>query len=404
MSKTLLIINHELLNTVKRTGFIILTLALPVLALLGIGIGHVISGMTRPPAEITNIGYVDESGGFSQFTTQGSIQFVLYDSAAAATQALVAKDIEEYFVIPADYSSVGVVSRFTTQREVTPPPGTVDAMKKFFTSNLLTGKVTPPSITLIEAPLNVVTTRLTETGAVASQQGGLTNLIIPGVFSLLLALSLSFSSAYVIQGLGEEKENRLMEILLSSVSTRQLITGKVLGIGAAGLAQVIVWVISLPLLLNLASTSIGGFISMIHIPANFLVLGIVYFILGYLLFAALSASVAAISPTTRDAQGLAAIFSLFAIAPFWFYSPLLLFPNSPVWVFFSIFPFSAPVETLLRLGMTGVPAWQLAASLTVLVLSVIGGMALAARLLRTYLLMYGKRPALAEIVRGLRTR
>jgi ABC-2 type transport system permease protein len=143
---------------------------------------------------------------------------------------------------------------------------------------------------------------------------------------------------------------------------------------------------------------------MIHIPANFLVLGIVYFILGYLLFAALSASVAAISPTTRDAQGLAAIFSLFAIAPFWFYSPLLLFPNSPVWVFFSIFPFSAPVETLLRLGMTGVPAWQLAASLTVLVLSVIGGMALAARLLRTYLLMYGKRPALAEIVRGLRTR
>ena len=73
---------------------------------------------------------------------------------------------------------------------------------------------------------------------------------------------------------------------------------------------------------------------MIHISANFLVLGVVYFILGYLLFAALSASVAAISPTVREAQGLAAIFTLFAIAPFWFYSPLLLFPNSPVWVCF----------------------------------------------------------------------
>ena len=77
--------------------------------------------MTRPPAEITKIGYVDESGGFGQFTTQGSIQFVLFDSAEAATQALVNKDIKEYFVIPADYSSTGVINRFTTQREVTPP-------------------------------------------------------------------------------------------------------------------------------------------------------------------------------------------------------------------------------------------------------------------------------------------
>ncbi|MGA7678239.1 MAG: ABC transporter permease, partial [Dehalococcoidia bacterium] len=230
-----------------------------------------------------------------------------------------------------------------------------------------------------------------------------TNLIIPGIFSFLLALSLAFSSAYMLQGLGEEKENRLMEILLSSVSTRQLIIGKVLGIGTAGLAQVVVWVISIPLLLNLASSSIGGFISTIQIPANFLVLGVVYFILGYLLFAVLSASVAAISPTVREAQGLAAIFTLFAIAPFWFYSLILLFPNSPIWVVFSIFPFSAPVLVILRLGMIGVPAWQLIVSMAVLVFSIVGGLLLAAKLLRTYLLMYGKRPNLREIIQNLRS-
>ena len=125
-------------------------------------------------------------------------------------------------------------------------------------------------ITRVEAPLNLVTTTLTSTGAVAPQQGGYANLIVPGVFSFLLALSLIFTSTYVLQSLGEEKENRLMEILLSSVSTRQLLTGKVLGLGAAGLVQVIVWVISFPLLLNLASSSIGGFISTIQVPANFL--------------------------------------------------------------------------------------------------------------------------------------
>jgi ABC-2 type transport system permease protein len=403
MNKTLLIFRHEFLHTIMRTGFIILTLALPVLALLGIGVIHIISGVAKPPAEVTRIGYVDEIGGFDQFTTQENVTFLRFDTPEAATQALINKNITEYFVIPPDYISEGIIKRYIIQKEVTPPDATTAAIKNFLSSNLLAGKVPTSTIDRIEAPLNLVTTTLTATGAVASEQGGLTNLIIPGIFGLLLALSLSFSSAYVLQGLGEEKENRLMEILLSSISTRQLITGKVSGIGAAGLVQVVVWVVSIPLLLNLASSSIGGFLSMIKIPPNFLVLGIVYFILGYLLFAVLSASVAAVSPTVREAQGLAAIFTLFAVAPFWFYSLIMLFPNSPVWVVFSIFPFSAPVLVMLRLGMTGVPAWQLIASIAVMVLCIAGGLLLAAKLLRTYILMYGKRPRLGEIIRNLRS-
>jgi len=120
------------------------------------------------------------------------------------------------------------------------------------------------------------------------------------------------------------------------------------------------------------------------------------------LFAVLSAGVAAVSTTVREAQGLASIFTLFAVAPLWFYSLLLLFPNSPIWVVFSIFPFSAPVLVMLRLGMIGVPAWQLIASMAVLVLSIVGGLLLVAKLLRTYILMYGKRPGIGEIIRSLR--
>jgi len=403
VNKALLIFRHEFLQTIKRIGFIILTLTLPVLALLGIGVFQLISGIAKPPTEVTRIGYVDEAGGFDQFTTQGNVTLVRFDTPEAATQSLIKKDVNEYFVVPPDYISTGIIKRYTTQKEVTPPAATTAAIKNFISSNLLAGKVPSTIVTRVEAPLNFVTTTLTSTGAAASEQGGLTNLIIPGIFSLLLALSLTFSSAYVLQGLGEEKENRLMEILLSSVSTRQLIIGKVLGIGTAGLVQVVVWVVSIPLLLNLASSSIGGFISTIQIPTNFLVLGVVYFILGYSLFAVLSASVAAISPTVREAQGLAAIFTLFAIAPFWFYSLILLFPNSPIWVVFSIFPFSAPVLVMLRLGMIGVPAWQLIVSMAVLVFSIVGGLLLAAKLLRTYLLMYGKRPNLSEIFRNLRS-
>jgi ABC-2 type transport system permease protein len=82
---------------------------------------------------------------------------------------------------------------------------------------------------------------------------------------------------------------------------------------------------------------------------------------------------------------------------------LLYFPNNPVWVVFSIFPFTAPVLVMLRLGLTGVPVWQLAVSITVLVLCIIGGLLLAGKLLRTYLLMYGKRPKLGEIIRSFRS-
>jgi len=403
MNKATLIFRHEFRHTVKRTGFIILTLALPVLALLAIGVSHIVSGVVKPPAEVTKIGYVDEAGGFGQFTDQGSMALVRFATRETATQALVKKDITEYFVIPPDYLSTGVINRYSIQREVIPSEATTTVIKNFLSSNLLAEKVSPDTIARIEEPLKLVTINLTATGEVASQQGGMANIIVPSIFAMLLALSLAFSSAYVMQGLGEEKENRLMEILLSSVSTRQLIIGKVLGIGAAGLVQVVVWAISIPFLLRLASSSIGGLLSMIQIPANFLVLGIVYFILGYILFAVLAASVAAVSATVREAQGLGGIFTMFAVAPFWFYSLLLLFPNSPVWVVFSIFPFTAPVLVMLRLGMTGVPAWQLAISLAVMVLSIIGGLWLAARLLRTYLLMYGKRPGLGEIMRNLRS-
>lgn len=403
MNKTLLIFRHEFLHTIKRVGFIIMTLIVPVLALLGIGIFHYISEIVAPPAvETINIGYVDEVGGFDRYTVQGQIQFTRFDTSELATTALVNKSVSEYIVIPPDYFSTGLVKRYTLEKQLDTPPPTAVAIKNFLTSNILAGKV-PENITiLIESSLKIVVTRLTETGEVAAEQGGYGNFIIPFVFGLLLALSLSFSSNYLLQGLGEEKESRLIEVLLSSVSTRQLLTGKVLGLGAAGLIQVAVWLISAPFLLGLASSTFGGFFSNIQLPGNFIVLGIVYFILGYLLFAVLSAGVGAISPNAREGQQLATIFTLFAIVPLWFSSLLMFFPNSPIWVVLTIFPITAPVEVMLRLGVSGVPAWQLAVSIVVMAISIVGFLLLAVRVLRVYLLMYGKRPALGEIIRNLR--
>jgi len=403
MNKTLLILRHEFLNAIKRKAFIIMTLIVPVLALIGIGVFQLISAGESPVVEAVTIGYVDEVGGFDQYTTQGYVELVHFDTPGDAKAALINGDVSEYFVIPSDYLSTGVINRYTLERQLETPLGIATVIKNFLTSNMLAGKVPPETVYRIEAPLDLVTTRLTETGEVATEQGGYGNVIIPGIFALLLALSLQLFSSYMVEGLGNEKESRLIEVLLSSVSPRQLLTGKVFGLGAAGLVQVVVWLASLPLLLNLASSTIGGFFSTIQLPANFLVLGIVYFILGYLLFAALSAGVGAISPSTHEGQLLVPIYALLAFVPLWFASLLFVFPDSPIWTVLTIFPVTAPMAVMLRLGVTGIAAWELAVSLAVLVLSIIMVMFLAIRAFRVYLLMYGKRPAWGEIIRSLRS-
>ncbi|UCH42433.1 MAG: ABC transporter permease [Dehalococcoidales bacterium] len=403
MNKTLLIFRHELVHTINRKGFIIMTLIVPALALLAIGVFQLVSTISKPAViETITIGYVDEAGGFDQHASQGTIELVSFNATEDVTAALTNGEVSEYFVITSDYISTGVIYRYTLEKELETPQPIATAIKNFLTSNLLSGKVHFEMIYRIETPPYLVVTRLTETGEVASDQGGFGNVIIPGIFSLLLAFSLVFSSNYLVQGLGDEKESRLIEVLLSSVSPRQLIIGKVLGLGVAGLVQVAVWLASAPLLLKLASSTFGGFISMIQLPANFLILGIVYFILGYSLFAALSTGTGAISPNAREGQQLAMIYTLLAFVPLWFSSLLFLFPNSPIWVALTIFPITAPVAVMLRLGVSDISAWELVASMAVLVFSIIGVLFLVTRAFRTYILMYGKRPGLREIVRSLR--
>lgn len=404
MNKTLLIFRHEFRHTIKRAGFIVMTLIVPVLGFLGIGIYQLISTITEPSvAEITAIGYVDELGGFDQYTNQGPIELVRYDTQNDATTALINGDVSEYIIIPPDYIHTGVINRYTLEKQLETPPPTVAAIKSFLTSNLLSGKVSQDTVNRIEAPLGVLVTRLTETGTVASDQGGFENAIVPGIFAFLLAFSLNFSASYFVQGLGEEKENRLIEVLLSSVSPRQLLIGKILGLGAAGMVQVAVWLVSLPLILSLASTTIGGFFSTIQLPANFVILGIVYFLLGYLFFAVLSAGVGAISTSVREGQQMALVYTLLAFVPLWFSSLLFIFPNSPIWKVLTIFPVTAPIAMMLKLGVTDIPAWELAASIVVLALSVIVVLILSIKVFRIYLLMYGKRPNLGEIIRALRS-
>jgi ABC-2 type transport system permease protein len=406
MNKTPVILKHEFVNMVKSKGFIIMTLLFPLIALAAIGIYQITQTAGQPldDIDIPRIGYVDEAGGFENYTGEfGDIVLVPYMDQALATDALLEKDVNEYFIIPVDYLQHGTVTRYHIQKELEMSGEKFRAIRAFLQTNLLEGKTNSEIIERIKNPLGVNSIRLDGTGAVATDQGGFGAFILPMVFGFLLVIAIGTSSGTLLQGLGEEKGNRIMEILLSSVSTRQLLLGKVLGLGSAGLVQIIFWIITGALMLRLASNTIGGFFTNIQVPENFIILGIVYFILGYLFFAVMQAGIGAIAANPKESPQIAIAFILPAILPF--YVAIIFLRDNPdhiIGTILTLIPVTAPMSVFVRLGMSEIAVWELILSICFLVIGIVGGLLLAAKTFRIFLLMYGKTPKLGEVLHLLK--
>ena len=403
VSKTSVIARHEFVTTIRRKAFIILTLAFPVLALLGLLASEVISGLA-PATEVEKevIGYVDATGLFTDTILHERISLQPFATPEAARTALLDGDVKQFFIIPPDYLTSGLVQRFTIERDLEPAGETQVLIRDFLLGNLLKGKAPPEVIERVKSPLNMVSTVLTETGEVAPNQGGFAAFIVPYIFSILLLLAIFFSSGYLLQGLGEEKENRVMEVLLSSVSSKQLLAGKVLGLGAVGLVQIIIWLLSVRVLTSIVNNQWSDVIGALQIPGEFLVLGTIYFVLGYVFFAVLMAGVGAVSPTAREGQQMSTLFTLPAVVPMWAMPFIIQNPDHVVSRVMTLFPVTAPITVMIRFGLTEIPLWEITISIILLAASTVGLFLLCARVFRTFLLMYGKRPGFREITRSFR--
>jgi len=402
MNKTFIILKHEFWKTLRSTSFILLTLSLPLLAILGVGIYQGVHHWYHPAApQEEKIGYVDQTGMFDEYKNQTGVLFVLYPDEGKAKDALVAKDIKDYFVIPADYLSNGVITRYTMSREVVPSTKTTGQITDFLLSNLLAGEVSPQVIERVKTPLSMASIRLNETGEIAPYQDVVSSYFVPIVFATLFMISIMFSSSFLFQSVTEEKENRVIEILLSSVSSGQLMVGKVLGLGAAGLIQVAVWFITFVIFSRVAPGIIPA-LGALSVPASLIGWGLVYFILGYLLLASLYAGVGSIGATAKEGQGWSTIIALPAISPIWFNYFLINSPEGAVSRVLTFFPLTSPVAAMMRLALHAISAWEIALSLIILAGSIALTMWFAAKVFRAFLLMYGKRPALREIIRYVR--
>jgi ABC-2 type transport system permease protein len=218
-----------------------------------------------------------------------------------------------------------------------------------------------------------------------------------GPFSmfLLLTMSIFFSSGYLLQGIAEEKQNRVIEVIWSSVNPTQLLAGKILGLGAAGLLQVAFYAG----LLLLPSVTV---LALFQVSASVMFLSLVYFLLGYLLFAGLMAGTGILGNSPQESGQLSAFWTILSMIPMFLVAPISEDPNSWLARGLSYFPLTAPVTMLLRITSAQIPWIDVGISVTGLIIAIYFAVTAAAKMFRAAALMYGKRPSLGEIFRWLR--
>ncbi|MCY3957390.1 MAG: ABC transporter permease [Chloroflexi bacterium] len=422
MGSVRIVTRHEFRTAVTRPSYLILTAAVPVLVALAVAGFAIFTLVTREDAEAETassaesnaqtprLGYVDLTNGpalFGAHQEQPGAVFVPMSDREAGIAALMDEQIDALFVFPPDFAETGTVVRVRIADDggVFGPdgPSYSGTLRGFVLSNLFADEVPAGLAERLQVPFTLVVEEARPDGAEDESAGfDIGRAAFFAVAGISLLFSVFFSSGYVLNALVEEKENRVMEVLLSSVKPDALLLGKFLGLGAAGLLQMAAW---------LASVGVGVLVvgRIVDIPADFLTMPGVgdiaiaagYFLFGYALFASLMAAVGAITTSLREANQISAIVIVPAFIPVWLNFILFTEPEGTVARVLTFIPVTAPVTGLIRLAIDAMGPLETVAALLVLAASASGALWLAMRLFRAYLLMYGKRPTLKDMARSI---
>jgi ABC-2 type transport system permease protein len=256
-----------------------------------------------------------------------------------------------------------------------------------------------PRVKALTRKLDLRTIRLSARG---EREDRGQSFILAMLMLTLLYTTVAMWGAAIMNGVIEEKSNRVVEVIVSSIPTTQLFFGKLLGVGAAGLTQFLVWALAMAGLGAYGAAVSGGGLPLPELSPLLLVSFVVYFLLGYFLYGAMYAAVGSAVNTPHEAQSLAFPVMMPLILGFVFFPVVLGSPDSPLSVTLSLVPFFTPMLMFLRISAVTPPAWQIALSLVLSLSTVVFITWAAARVYRVGILMYGKRPTFPEIVRWAR--
>ena len=400
MRTTLTIAVHEFKTMYRRRMFQIVTVGAPLVLLIALSVVWIVKnvGDDEREGEKDKAGYVDGTTLFSGHLTQDDVVFVRYESREEGMSAMLAKDVKRLYVIPPDYLVTGLVQRVEVGLGFSLNQGDDGRLSRFLLANLTDAAPESNVIERLKDPLLLKILAVDPSGVPRDLDG-------PRVFFFLglgffLFFSLMMTGGFLLQGLGEEKESRIMEVLLSSVTPAQFMVGKVLGLGAAGLSQLLIWVTVGWTLLEVLPSVFTDLDVTPPGPAS-MVIAVAFFVLGYFMYATLNAGLGAISSTSQESQQLSIIVAAPLLIPMWAWIYVVENPTAGVVKFLTFFPLTSPLVVLERLGPEAIEAWEVAVSLAVLALSVLAVLFLVSRIFRAFLLSYGKRPSPRLLLRAL---
>ncbi len=237
----------------------------------------------------------------------------------------------------------------------------------------------------------------------ATQSNMLIRYGVPGVFLWLLVMGIVMSSSMLISGVIEERTNRIIEIMMSSIKPNELMIGKILGIGLLGVIQITFY-----LLIILAFTLYGSVFTDINIsPGDVftpkILLYFIYFIMGYFMYASLYVSLGSLYDNEREASQSVGFLSLFAVLPIMLIQPIMMNPGTPLTGILSFIPLTTPFMMILKIGMLSAPLWEVILMMIYLLAWIFGIAWAGSKIFRTTLLMYGKKATLKEIIQWIRS-
>lgn len=428
MGKLWAIIKREYLERVRSKWYLLSTALAPVFFAVIIIVPMVISSRTKASPDLSHVVILDATGSQLGLRVAGELAGGI--SASQPTRA------EVRVVAPSELAAAETTATHEVMRTNDPPLGylVLDSATVAGTSERYAGRnasslidvkeiegavrrsllaqrlehegLQPSRIkALTSVTLDMKAERLTDRGR---EVGGLANALFSYLIAFLLYMMLMIYGQQILRGVMEEKTSRVAEVVISSVSTDTLLAGKVIGVGAASLTQIVIWAISSVVVyqgrgLILARFGVGNVpIPIPHIGLGAAVLLLAFFVLGFTFYAALFAAMGSTVTNEQDVQQASLPVTMLLVASIVFIQPILLDPTSTFSRVMSWLPFSSPILMPLRMTMVQVSATELAGTLAALIAGCVAATWVAARIYRVGMLMYGKRPTFREMGRWVR--
>jgi ABC-2 type transport system permease protein len=382
-----LVAKHEYRRTVIRRGFVVLTAAIPLGMAAIIALAIVVSqlGQSNLP-----VGYVDHAGILDtarQASLPGADQRIpiqAYPDQEAAQAALDRKEIQAFFVLPPDYLATLHTEIYYLQK---PPSSDVwSEFDDFVRANLVAGFPAGIQQRLLDGSNvtvhDIASNRQFNTNAAI-------NIILPFAATFLFFFATVSAAGYMLGVVATEKENRTMEIMVTSMTPGQLIGGKALGLLAASLTQLGTYVFAAIVALTVAAPYVPE-LQQVTAPWAYLGVMVLFFFPAYTLIAAVMIAIGSVVTELQQGQQMAGILNLFFMIPIFLLPLIFENPGSPLVVFLTLFPTTSFLTISLRWGLGTVPLWQLAVSWVLLVATTLFTIWAAARIFRAGMLRYGQ--------------